>query len=192
MREAEIRRENERYYYGYYIWSVRFLWLFPIGFVFVMTYISFKIRRLLLEESYFRQAGTTSVQGDMDVMEWVNARVSESRWDEPYVLICLTALVMIGTILFAVHVIKSYDLYKHGWIKLFPVLLYLAEFAFMYFFYYQNAHLPILFVALGANLIPGILFSRLMYPLESRPPAKGEKSLEAVLEFFTKIIIEKL
>ena len=191
MWEEEIRRENERYYYGYYTWSIRFLPIFPTVCVLVMAYISCKIRKLLLEEAYFRQAGTISIQGDMDVMEWINTRVAES-WDIPCFLIGLTTFVMICTILLAVKVIKSYDLYKHGWIKLFPVLLYSAEFIFMYSYYYQDTHLWVLFVALGSNLIPGILFSRLMYPLESRPPAKGEKSLGAVLELFTKIIIEKL
>ena len=59
MREDDIRRENERYYYcKQYIWSAWFLRVVPIVFVLIMTYVSFEIRNLFLEQLFFQQAGT--------------------------------------------------------------------------------------------------------------------------------------
>lgn len=190
MREEKIRWENERYYYcKQYIWSAWGFRLVPLLIVVpVMTYLSFCVRKLFLEQRYFQQAATRQIQDSLDVMEWINIQVGESQWDIGCWVIWITAFWVESTILCAV-LGKSYNLYKRGWIKVIPIILYTLEFVIMWVFYYRNTNLVILLFVLFLNLAPGVFSSRLLFPLESRPPAKG---IQSVFEIFTKIIIQKL
>lgn len=193
MREEDVRSENERYYYfKNYVWGIK-KWSFIISLVcvFLMTFLSINISRLLLKRRLLDEAATHGLKY-VDVMDWVNEGL-KGWWMRPVSILIIIFNVAIAIIIFLnFYGFKSYKVYKNKWIRKIPVVLYLLEFLCICR-EYDIISLPIVFIILVFNLSPIIFASRLLYPLESRPGAEGlNKVFSFLFDVCAQIIINQL
>lgn len=196
MRSEDIRLANSKFYYcDNYIWSLKRHYTFiPILFVLITQVILWVISRMLLKRKYIAEAASQNL-GMIDVGLWVNDKFWDSLFDCGSVTILIFG-VFIGALLILriFGVFKSYNLYKNKWIRFTLVFAYILEVAAILIIYNLKNCNAILVITIILDIVPILLSSRLLYPLESRPDA-GDTTIKSILKFWdwlAKIIIKKL
>jgi len=196
MRSEDIRLANSKFYYcDNYIWSLKRLYTFmPILFVFITQVILWTINRMLLKRKYIAEAASQNLEM-IDVGLWVKDKLRGSLLDRGSVTILICG-VFIGVLLILriCGVFKSYELYKNKWIRFILVFAYVVEVAAILIIYNLKNCNAILVITIILDIVPILLSSRLLYPLESRPDA-GDTTIKSILKFWdwlAKIIIKKL
>ncbi len=172
MRIEEVRSQNEKYYCcdNYILLFRRESIFLSILFFIYMTAMSYQINILYLKQKYFVES-TKQQLGYEDVMQWIEDRVNEHSLENMTVIILLFNIAVAVFIILVTFVfIKSYDLYKKSWIRVFIVVAYVIE-AFFLAFYYNFFEFPLPVLIIAIKVFPIILSSRLLDPLGSRPSA---------------------
>lgn len=183
MRIEEVRSQNEKYYCcdNYILLFRRESIFLSILFFIYMTAMSYQINILYLKQKYFVES-TKQQLGYEDVMQWIEDRVDEHSLEDMTVIILLFNIVVAVFIILVTFVfIKSYDLYKKSWIRVFIIVAYGIEAVFLGI-YYSPVELPLSTFIIIIKFFPIFFSSRLLDPLGSRPSA--EEALDWTIKIF--------
>ncbi len=196
MRVDDIKRQNENYYYcrNYASLFNRTILVFPLLSVLLMGCVSLYIRSLFLTQSFYLEAAAQNL-GTVDVMQWINERKKEGNVDIMLLVILVVSVALFLFILVCTLKIKSYDLYKRRWIRVIPVLLYAAQTSVMLLYYFSKTlgrQLPLLFLAVIAEIVPVLVSSRVLFSTESRPKARGEAAWNFIFSLLEKSLFEHI
>lgn len=197
MKSKEIRRENDRFYYCEdYIWTLGFWYrvAYPGMFLVAIEAIFIWIKNLILKRQFIEQAFVENL-GYEDVMHWVEARMREQKFDAGLgIILSFSILIFFIMALRFQGIMKSYNLYKKPWLRGALVIVFIFEafaIALNYHLVPWEGNMGI-YIMLFVDIIPILVSSKMLYPLESRPATDEEKMIFKVFDIATKIIMKRL
>ena len=130
--QAYIEKNEKQY--KYYISGMDRLGKGAVSLVWILFMVGqiLLIRKLLIKIKAIRDAGTGDV-GNMEVMDWVSQQVEIQRFGGGFFIILSIFFLMAVMVLVIYKRVKSYDLYKKGWLKWILAILNISLFVLLIF-----------------------------------------------------------
>lgn len=189
MKKNTLRyiEENNKYY-EYYIKREKKQGaiLNSLAIAFMTSISMFWIRRLFLEMTALKRAGTIVIE-NQEVMEWVEKEVSEQQFKGGFWVIAAEFFFIFAFLMWIKIRVKNYELYKKRWVKFVPTVISLViSMALLAEYGGENF---LLIVITYIQLIPLTLNFIMLLPLEFR---EEQNFVIKILSFISDFIIKNL